>query len=121
VHQASAIDDIFSSFVNTCLSRIFQMSKGIVYLSELYATNLCKQKPSSANADEDRRSMTIVFVRFFYSLEFFPTPNLSALGAMFSCRFLIWVLRSFRHEVSQVQNKPDLGDKGHKNKTISQK
>jgi hypothetical protein len=99
-HRASTIDDFFTSFVNVCLSRILPMSKGIDYLSNLYANNLCKPKPPSVDADEDRRSTTVVFVWFLYLLEFFPTSNLSALGAVFSCRFLIQVLRSFRHEVS---------------------
>jgi hypothetical protein len=102
-HRASAIDDIFTSFVNACLSRISRMPKGIGYLSNLYVNNLCKPKPPSTDVDEDQRSVIVFFLWFLYSLEFFPKPNLSALGAVFSCRFLIRVLSSFRHGVSQVQ------------------
>jgi hypothetical protein len=105
VHRAPAINDFFMSFVNVCLSHILPMPKGIGYLSNLYVNNLCKEKPPSIDVDKDWRSMTVVFVWFLYLLELFSTLNLSVLGAVFSCRFLIQVLRSFSHEISQVQTK----------------
>jgi hypothetical protein len=74
------------------------MSKGVDYLSNLYVNNL--PKPPFVDVNEDRRSTTIVLVWFLYFLEFFPMSKLSVLGEGFSCRFLIQVLRYFRHEVS---------------------
>jgi hypothetical protein len=102
-HRASTIGNFLTSFVNICLSHIFSMPKGIEYLLTLYVNKLWKPKPPSAEANEDRCSTTIFFVWFLYLLEFSPTPNLSTLGVVFSCQFLIRVLRYFRHEFPQVQ------------------
>jgi hypothetical protein len=98
-HWALAISDFFASFVNVCISHISPMPKGIGYLSNLYENKLWKPKPPSVDAEEDRCSMTAIFVWFLYLLEFFLTSNPSVLCEMFSCRFLIRVLRSFIPEV----------------------
>jgi hypothetical protein len=103
---ASTIDNFFTSFVNIYLSCISTMLKGIDCLSKLCVNYLHKPKPPSTDVVEDRRSTTIVFVCFLYLLEFFLTTNLSALGVVFSCRFVIQVLKYFRHEASQVQTNP---------------
>jgi hypothetical protein len=76
------------------------MLKGISYLLKPLCEKLTQTKTSFFNADEDRRSTTVVFEWFLYLLELFPTPNLSALGAVFGCRFLIQVLRPFSLGVS---------------------
>jgi hypothetical protein len=81
-HQALAIDDFFTSFVDICPSRIFLMPKRINYLLNLYANNLRKPNRPSANANEDWRSTTVVFVWFLYLLGFFLMSNLSALGSI---------------------------------------
>jgi len=84
-HRVSGINDLFTSFVNFCLSHISPMPNGLSYVSNLYANKLYKPKPPSTNVDEDRCSMVVVSVWFLYSLEFFSTSNLSALGVVFSC------------------------------------
>jgi hypothetical protein len=82
-HRSSAIGDFFTSFVNVYPSRPFlSMPKGIDYLLKLCANNLRKPTPPSVDVDGDRRSTTVVTVWFLYLLEFFPTSNLSALGAV---------------------------------------
>jgi hypothetical protein len=90
-HQTLSIDDLFTSFFNVCVSHISPMLKGIDYLLNVYVNNLHKPKPPSVDADEDQCSTIIVlfFLWFLYLLEFFLMLNLSALGVVFSCRFLI--------------------------------
>jgi hypothetical protein len=81
-HRSSAISDFFTSFVNVYPSRILSMPKGIDYLLKLRVNNLRKPNPPSVDADGDRHSVTVVTVWSLYLLEFFPTSNLSALGAV---------------------------------------
>jgi hypothetical protein len=61
-HWVSTIGYFFMSFVNVYLSRLSPMPKGIVYLWNLYANNLCKLKPPSVDVDEYQSSATVIFV-----------------------------------------------------------
>jgi hypothetical protein len=64
VRRALVIHDLFMSFVKVCPPCILLMSKGIDYLLNLYVNNLHNPKPPSVDTDEDRRSMTAVFMWF---------------------------------------------------------
>jgi hypothetical protein len=84
-HRASSIDDFFTSFVNVCLSHIFRCRRGSAISRTFMRITYANQNPPSTDVDEDRCSTTVVLCGSFTYLNYFPMPNLSALGAVFSC------------------------------------
>jgi hypothetical protein len=84
-HWSLNIGNFFASFINVYPSCILPMPKGINYLLKLCVNKLRRPSPPSTDGNGDQLSMIIVTVWFLYLLEYFSTPNLSALGSVFSC------------------------------------
>jgi hypothetical protein len=70
---------------------------------KICANKLRKPKIPSSDADEYRCSTTVVIVWFLYLLEFFPMPNLSAIGAMLTVDSQFGCQVIFGHDIPQVQ------------------